>query len=74
MNEVRTDKGLLVYKINDEAFSKILRGNAGRWTEKEFKAGKQTVYVITDECVALTAGHETIKLFLWEGFYIQPCK
>ena len=74
LNELRTDKGLLVAEIDDKVFQKILSGAAGKWVIKEYvKSGPTSVYEITEDST-LTAGGGAIKLCLWEGFYIEPHK
>lgn len=65
---VRTDEGILVGKLGNRIAGRIIADTKGHWAEKNFKAGKKTVFVIDQGC---NWGDSELKLVLWEGFYLE---
>lgn len=66
---LRTDKGILVAKLDNKATSMLIGDSVGYWEEKNFvKGGPQKVYVFMEP---VSWGNGIITLTVWEDFYLQ---
>jgi|InoplaM1AM_1038551.scaffolds.fasta_scaffold23671_1 hypothetical protein len=69
MYYLRTDKGILVGKLDNRASGMMMNQLPGQWKEKEFTTGeKKTVYEFTEDS---GFGNEIMKFVIWTGFYLE---
>jgi hypothetical protein len=66
---LRTDKGTLFGRVDNNLAGKILKDCKGHWVEKKFVSGVvKNVFVFTED---MTYGTDVMKVFLFEGFYME---
>jgi hypothetical protein len=66
---LRTDKGTLFGRVDNYLAGELLKSCKGSWTERKFVTGAvKNIFVFTE---ATTYGTDALKVFLFEGFYME---
>lgn len=66
---LRTDKGQVTAFIDAYTAGKLINENNGRWVEKKFTTGNESVYIF--DCEMFTYGSASICLIINPGYYIM---
>lgn len=66
---IRTDKGQITAFIDAYTAGKLINEKDGKWVEKKFTTGKESVYVF--DCEMFTYGSDSIRLIVNPGYYIM---
>lgn len=76
MYHLRNDKGILTAEVDNDTAGMMIRGAPGEWVEKKFVDGKRkTVFVFRDNRVFTgTARVAHIKIYIWEGYYLESAR